>query len=370
MIIKVENNINRFIDKCLKYHINLIHVDYFKNYLLVEIDEKDYKDIKRINYFSKIKIIKYKGKKGFLYLLKNIYYDLFMIILFVCLIFFYSNVIIRIDINHENKKLKERIKNTLKEYNIDIFTLKKDNQELTKISDDILLNNRDIIDFISINREGMRYIVNIEERILVDESKNEKNCHVIASKDGVITSIKVNKGNRNVELQELVHKGDILISGDIIFNEEIKQQVCASGEIMANTWYKVKVTYPFQYNQKIYTGKSRIQFYYNGNKLYKDSYQLYDEIILFKTSNFKIVKEKEYYNKMEKLSYQEAKNNALKEVNNQLIVNNNIEEDKIIKKVLKEYKNNSTIELEIFVEAEESIGSILEYESGENFDTE
>ena len=71
MIIKVENNINRFIDKCLKYHINLIHVDYFKNYLLVEIDEKDYKDIKRINYFSKIKIIKYKGKKGFLYLLKK-----------------------------------------------------------------------------------------------------------------------------------------------------------------------------------------------------------------------------------------------------------------------------------------------------------
>lgn len=369
MIIRVDNNINRFIDKCLKYHINIININYFKNYLLVEIDEKDYKEIKRINYFSKIRIIKYKGKKGFINWIKNNYYDLLMIGLFILLIFINSNIIVRVDINHENRILKEKINNTLKEYNIDIFTLKKDNKELTKISDDILLKNRDIIDFISITRDGMRYIVNIEERILNNDIKNNKNCHIVALKDGVITSIKVNTGQRNVELQELVHKGDILISGDIMFNEEIKKQVCASGEILANTWYKIKVTYPLKYNNKIYTGKSRIQFYYNGNKFYNDNYSLYDEITLFKTSNFKIIKEIEYYNKEEQMTYSEAKNNALKEVDNQLMVNNNIKKDKIIKKVLKEYKKNSTIELEIFVETEENIGLISEYESGENIDT-
>ena len=72
-----------------------------------------------------------------------------------------------------------------------------------------------------------------------NDKKNNKNCHIVALRDGVITSIKVNTGQRNVELQELVHKGDILISGDIMFNEEIKKQVCASGEILANTWYKI-----------------------------------------------------------------------------------------------------------------------------------
>ena len=48
-----------------------------------------------------------------------------------------------------------------------------------------------------------------------------------------------------------------MISGKIVFNEQIKSYTCAEGEILGNTWYTVNVSLPYDYSEKVYTGETK-----------------------------------------------------------------------------------------------------------------
>lgn len=369
IIIKVENNINRFIKKCLDNNIALYNITYKKDYLLVTIREKDYKIICKLNYYSKINIYAYIGKKRYLLNLKHNLYNIVLLLLFIVLIYLYSNVIVAVDIKHENKDIINKVNNLLVENGIKKYTPLKSNQKLNEISDKILEDNREFLDFISITRNGMKYIVNIEERIIKKEEVKEGNCHIVAKKDGVIENIIAKKGIIVVEKGMNVKKGDILISGEVILNEEIKDNLCADGEVLANTWYKVNIKYPLNKVEKEYTRRIKINIKAFGKYLKKRLYEKYDEETIFAIDNIKLVRQKEYNLKTTKLNHDEAVNLALLEAESKLkekIGNNSVIIDK---KVLKESQNNSTIELEVFISVKEAIGEKLNYEGRDTNDT-
>ena len=258
IIIKVKDNTKRFINKCVQNNINIYNIEYYKDYLLATINEADLKQIKKLNYYSKIKVYKVLGKKRVIKNIKDNLYNILLLIAFLLLIYLISNVIIEIEIKHESKTMIKRIDELLKEKNIKTFTLYKSNNELNKISDEIMQENREFIDFISITRTGMKYIVNIEERIIKDKEEEKERCHIIAKKEGVITKIDAKKGITLVEEGSLVKKGDILISGEIILNEEIKDNTCAKGDIKANVWYKINISYPLTETIKTYTKREKV----------------------------------------------------------------------------------------------------------------
>ena len=52
-------------------------------------------------------------------------------------------------------------------------------------------------------------------------------------------------------------KNDIIITGDIIYNEETKKQVCAEGKVYAKTWYTINITIPKYQKNKIKQNKYR-----------------------------------------------------------------------------------------------------------------
>ena len=63
ILIKVENNINRFINKCNKYNIELHNIFYLsKNEIVVKVRYSDLKNIERYNYYSNISIYKKLGR--------------------------------------------------------------------------------------------------------------------------------------------------------------------------------------------------------------------------------------------------------------------------------------------------------------------
>ena len=50
ILISVKNNINRFIDKCKKYGIELYNINYINSKeIIVKIKKDNYKNIKRYN---------------------------------------------------------------------------------------------------------------------------------------------------------------------------------------------------------------------------------------------------------------------------------------------------------------------------------
>ena len=362
IIIKVKDNTKRFINKCVQNNINIYNIEYYKDYLLATINEADLKQIKKLNYYSKIKVYKVLGKKR---VIKNIKDNLYNILLLIYLI---SNVIIEIEIKHESKTMIKRIDELLKEKNIKTFTLYKSNNELNKISDEIMQENREFIDFISITRTGMKYIVNIEERIIKDKEEEKERCHIIAKKEGVITKIDAKKGITLVEEGSLVKKGDILISGEIILNEEIKDNTCAKGDIKANVWYKINISYPLTETIKTYTKREKVNLKMYNKYFKKRLYEKYDEYTMFKFRNLKLVRQKEYKEEVINIPIDEAKDKAIKDAENKLREKLG-EIDIIDKKVLNSSTNNSKIELELFVSVNESIGEIQEYEGREQIDT-
>lgn len=369
IIIIVKNNLDRFIKKCIDNNINLYNIEYTKDCLLVTIRESDYKNLKKLNYYSKIKIKGYLGKKKYLSLLKSNLIHLFMLIIFITLIYLYSNVVISVEVKHENKEIIKKVEKILKEKDIKILTIKKDNNTLNKISDEILANNRDFLDFISITNKGMKYIVNIEERILIDKPEELERCHIIATKSGVITSITSKKGIALIEKGNLVKKGDILISGEIILNDEIKDNTCAEGEVIANTWYKINVKYPLTEIKIEYTKREKINIKILNKYLKKKLYSTFDEEKIFKIGNISLVKQKETKENSITLSEYDAKNKAIKEAEKKLLESLPESVTIIDKKVLKETINNSTIELELFISVEEPIGELIEYEGRDQIDT-
>ena len=363
ILIKVKNNIKRFIEKNKKYNIELHNIIYINNNeILVKIFKNDYKNIKRYNYYSDITIYKKLGLdniKDKIYILK--YFILFFILCLISM-YFISNIIFKVNIIHSNKKIREFVKEELNDNGIKKYSYKKNFNELENIKNKILSENKDKLEWISITNVGMTYVVRIEERILDEVKVKKEYCNVIASKEGLITNIYSTNGEILVNNNDIVKKGDILISGNILLNEESKGTICASGIIKANVWYKTNINLNRVYYKKEYTKESRYNVEINKKILRNNKYSKYDKDYLINTRYFKLDKELEYKNKKYKYRNKELIKKSLLEVekkfNNKLNNNGKV----ISKKILKQNIDDNKIEMEVFVVTNENIGKIVEIE--------
>ena len=228
-----------------------------------------------------------------------------------------------------------------------------------------ILYNNNKLEWLSIYKTGMKYVVSFEERIIKNVQEEDRYCHIVASKPAVIKKVITYNGENVVERDKFVNKGDILITGTIKKDEEIKKNTCASGIVLAESWYKVNVTYPLKYIEKKYTKRKRINFKYNNNYFYKKHYKSYEEKGIFKLGPFSIVREFETKEETLKYNVIDAKNKAMDAVTNELKKKISSNSEIIDKKVLKENEFDSKIELEIFVSVMEDIGK-KEYFTIEN----
>lgn len=370
IVIKVTNNIDRFIKKSMRYGINLYDIKYKKDSLCVRIEDKDLEKITKLNYYSDILILNYLGIKGKLLFIKRYSFDLLMIIFFLICIYMISNVIISVDIKHENKKLIKEVNELLKDKGIKRFTLGKTLGDLNEISDEITHDHRDFLDWLSINKQGMKYIVAFEERILREKETTHPYCHIVAKKDGVIKKIVASSGVNMFEHAEYVRKGDIIISGTIMLNDKVKDNICANGEVIAETWYKTTIKVPLKEEVKEYTNKKRYNLSFNNNNLLKSKYINYDNQTIFKIGPLKFNREKETVIKTKELTIEEAKNKGINLAKERLLQDIGKNNSILDEKVLKEDVNNSTIILEVFFTVEESIGKQEYFEMSDEIDSE
>lgn len=356
ILIEVTNNIKRFIDKCKKHDIELYNVTYIdKNKIIVKINKEELELIKRYNYYSEIKIYR---KLGIDSIKEKIFNQKYFILLFIiCLIgmYFISNIILKINVIHSNKKIRELVSEELSEYGITKYSYKKDFNELNDIKNKILENNKDKLEWISITTVGMTYVVRIEERI-IDEFKSEnKYCNVYSSKEALITNIYSTKGEIIASVNDIVKPNDLLISGSIVLNEETKGFTCAEGKVIGKVWYKTSISVEREYFKKEYTGSKRLNFMINKKVLRTNKYTNYDKKYLIKTKFFTLYKELEYKIKKYKYNEKESLERALLEVDNKFKTKLGNNGKVISKKVLSKELTDTYINLSVFVTTEEDI---------------
>lgn len=267
-------NVNLFIKRLIKNKINIIKVipKSYKEVLLIV----DYNDIDRINKIKtiySIDIISYYGTlRIFKYIKKNIFIISFLII-GIIMIYILSNIIFSIDIIHSNSNIISLVDSELKSHGIKKYSFVKSYKEIEKIKKDILEGNRDNLEWLEIIRNGTKYIVRVEERIINKDNNSSNNYSIVAKKNAVIKSITAYSGEKVKDVNTYVKKGEEVISSYVTMPNNERVFSSANGKVIGEVWYNVSIDYPYFYNEVLYTGKKRRVISFN---ILNKSYSLFN----------------------------------------------------------------------------------------------
>ena len=126
------------------------------------------------------------------------------------------------------------------------------------ITNGLLLRFSDI-SWVSVGVEGTDVTIKLAETIeKAERIDRERPCDIVAAQDGVIVQITAERGTPKVQAGDVVKKGDILISSELIIGLEGEEQhtayTAAEGTITARIWQKLTEEMPLRYKEVVYNG--------------------------------------------------------------------------------------------------------------------
>lgn len=360
-------NVNNFVKKLIKNKINIIKLipkSYKEVYLV--IDYNDLEKIKAYKTIYDIKIVKYYGKLRVLKFIKKNIFIISFLVIGIFIIYILSNVIFDIEVIHSNSKIIDLIYNELENHGIKKYSFVKSYDEIEKIKEEILDNNKDSLEWIEIIREGTKYTIRVEERIINRRDEDGKQYNIVAKKNAVIKKIVAESGEKVKNINTYVKKGEVVISSNITLPSGEKVSKGAKGEVIGEVWYKIDIEYPYVYKEVKYTGRKKKVMVFNFiNKRISlfdfDKYKSFNKNTktIFE-NNFipiSLVYEYQYETNVidEIYIYEEAKEKAIDEAKKKLLEKNDSIKEITDVKVLKEEDLSSKIYLSLFIACYEDI---------------
>ena len=115
------------------------------------------------------------------------------------------------------------------------------------------------ISWAGISRRGVNIYAYIKENSELPESTPvNKPADVIAAKDGVVEKVTVLQGRAVVTQGQTVRAGDVLISGELVYQDLPYQYVYALGSVQARIWYSGEKKIPLKQLQTVRTGNKAV----------------------------------------------------------------------------------------------------------------
>jgi len=251
-------NINNFLKRLINNNINIekvIPISHKEIDLIINYQDLD--KVLKLKTIYNIKIVRYYGK---LRIIKRIKKDIFILsslLISLLLIYTLSNIIFKIEVIHSNNNIIKLVTKELEDNGIKKYKFVKNYQEIEKIKNKILEENKDTLEWLEIIREGTKYTIRVEERIINNKPKDNKIYNIVASKNAVIKNIYAESGEKIRSINTYVKKGDIIISSDITLPNNEKISKTASGKVQGEVWYNINIEYPYQYHEMKYTGNKK-----------------------------------------------------------------------------------------------------------------
>lgn len=368
------NNIEKFIKRLKNNNIEILKLKCISNSEInIKIYKKDYEKIIKLKTIYEIEIIDYHGLiKAKINILNNRYVIIFILFSLISL-YLITSMIFNIEVITNDSKMENILLDELKDMGISKYRFKKNYLELQKIKNKLLKDHKEELEWIEIENIGTKYIIRYEPRIKNNINEKTPLRHIIAKKDCIIRDMNIFSGQIVKDIDSYVKKGDIIVSGYITLNGNIKDTISSKGIVYGETWYEVTITYPYEYKEVYETGNSKNVFVlkilnknielFNFNK-YKN--KKIKENVLLKNNilPIKFVKENQketiviYENNTEK----ELINKAIKYSKNKL--EKNLKYKEYIKdyKVLNKIRHNDSITLNIFFNIVEDVTDYVEIE--------
>ncbi|MDY4858507.1 MAG: sporulation protein YqfD [Bacilli bacterium] len=251
-------NINNFLKRLINNNINIekvIPISHKEIDLIINYQDLD--KVLKLKTIYNIKIVRYYGK---LRIIKRIKKDIFILsslLISLLLIYTLSNIIFKVEVIHSNKNIIKLVTKELEDNGIKKYKFVKKYQEIEKIKNKILEENKNTLEWLEIIREGTKYTIRVEERIINNKPKDNKIYNIVASKNAVIKNIYAESGEKVRSINTYVKKGDIIISSDITLPNNEKISKTASGKVQGEVWYSINIEYPYQYHEIKYTGNKK-----------------------------------------------------------------------------------------------------------------
>ena len=347
-----------------------------KDSLIIEIEEDQFQRVKKLSPTYEITIIKRTGMSYLLNLYKTKKIFLFSILFAFLVITVLTNITFSIRIVETDSAVKEMLLDDLKENGIIKYHFKVPYKKKEQIRQKILDKEKDSLEWLEIEEIGTMYQVKAIKRVNNPKEENLTPRSIVANKKGRITRIEADYGEVTAKKNDVVEKGDTLISGLIKNKDEIKTKVAAKGKVYAEVWYQVNLNLPTIYQEETKTGNQKnileilfldknifiSELFKYQNSINKEKVIYHNNLIPFRISFTKKeeinIKQVTYQNKS---SQKEIEQLAIKKLKQRL--GNDI---KILSiNVLKKKTSADRIEVELFFKVEEDITS---YSSLENID--
>ncbi|MET3727752.1 hypothetical protein ABID52_001333 [Fictibacillus halophilus] len=245
-----------FINTCIQSGIQIWDIQPLENNrALVSISVSDVQKARGILKENKLKI-RIKEKKGTPFLLKRMWKRngfILGMLSFICLLFLLSNMIWNINVTGANPKTEYELRKAAVELGVTkgkfIFLL----PNVREIQRD-LTEKMDNVTWIGVTQHGTSYRFEVVEKEIPEAKQVTGPRHLVATKEAVIHSVFVEKGQPIVGVNDYVKKGSLLVSG-LIGKEKKPQLVSAKGEIWGEVWYQTEVEVPLNTSFQTYTGK-------------------------------------------------------------------------------------------------------------------
>ncbi len=344
--------------------------------LILEIEEEQFQRVKKLAPTYEITILKRTGISYIINLYKTKKVFLFSILFAFLVVTILTNITFSIRIVETDSAIKEMLLDDLKENGIVKYHFKVSYKKKEQIRQKILEKEKSSLEWLEIEELGTMYQVKAIKRVNNPKEENLMPRSIVAKKKGRITRIEADYGEVTAKKNDVVEKGDIIISGLIKNKDEIKTKVVAKGKVYAEVWYQVNLSLPSIYQEETKTGKQKnvleilfldkniipFELFKYQNSINKEKVIYYNKLIPFQLNLTKKeeikIKQVTYQNKS---SQKEIKQLAIKKLHQHL--GNDI---KILSiNVLKKKVSADRIEVELFFKVEENITS---YSSLENID--
>ena len=356
-------NPKQLLNTLIKERISMIAIKYEKDRILIKVTYDEYKKIKSIKTIYEIKIVKTVGRHRFEQLYQRNQISIFALVISVFFIIFMSNLILGINIETDNNKLKKEIVKELNKNNITLFTLKKDYNSYKKISNRIRNNNLDKIEWLEFEQKGVFLNIKVIERVNKKIKENFEYKDIIASKNGYIRKIYSRRGELMKNIDDYVNKGEVIISGNIFRNKKVIGKVRAEGKVYAEVWYIVNLNQNLYYKgiEEKEFGREVLQLKINNYNInffsFPKKVSIYKKKSLFKNNSFELslIKEKKYIFKNKK--YNETDLQSILEIKAKKEIMKTLEKDEYImlQKTLKKSTKNDRMYIEVFFKVYEDI---------------
>ena len=364
----IGSNVNNYLKRIMrkKIHIiKLIPVSYKEVHVILKYS--DYMDLVKYKSIYKISIIKRMGSLSIIDNIKRNIVLILFIIIGIGIVFLLSNIVFDVEVIHQDRDIRNLLFNELSKYGLNKYTFKKSYDELEKIEDNILINNKERLEWIEIIAYGTKYIVRVEERKINKEENVFVNQNIVSKKDAVIVRIDAISGEKVKNVNDYVRAGDVVISGNVLLPDNTMVKKPAVGLVYGEVWYMVDISYPYVYQESNFTGKSKVLyvikffnkdislFHYNKYK----SFDVKNRVLV--CSNFIdvcLIKQKQYeVNVLDEVYTEDIVRKKAIEYIGEKMVKDNADIKEIVNiRVLDSVSDSDSIRFKLFVRVVEDIG--------------